>query len=329
MLTRCSWAVLATVLVVADARGQEWARNMFQATSYDFGSVARGAKAEYSFVLTNDRAADVHVAGVRASCSCTTPRIEKEWLKSYEQGAIVAHLNSNNYLGHRAATITVTFDQPAYAEVQLQVRAFVHDNVLMEPSSVELGAVEQGQAAEGRVRLYRADFPNWQILGVQIADPQLSGQVIELARRGSEVWYDLRVRVAETAPPGYICEYAVLTTSDPSAAQIPVLVEGQVQSKVVVSPASLFLGVVRPGDKVTRQLVVRANTPFRITAIRGDTASLTLPQSDTAAKLLHLVPVTFVAGAEWGKVVKTIHIETDLAHAAVEASCYAVVAPEQ
>ncbi len=255
-------------------------------------------------MLTNDRAADVHVAGVRASCGCTTPRIEKEWLKSYEQGAIVAHLNSSNYLGHRSATITVTFDQPAYAEVQLQVRAFVHDNVLMEPSSVELGAVEQGQAAEGHVRLYRADLPNWQILGVQIADPQLSGQVVELARRGSEVWYDLRVRLAATAPAGYISEYAVLTTNDPSAAQIPVLVEGQVQPKVVVSPASLFLGVVRPGEKVTKQLVVRANTPFRITAIRGDAASLTLPQPDTQAKLLHLVPVTFVAGrsgARWSR----------------------------
>jgi hypothetical protein len=157
----------------------------------------------------------------------------------------------------------------------------------------------------------------------------MSGQVVETARDGNAAWYDLTVRLAKTAPAGYVKEYVMLRTNDPLAPEIPVLVEGQIQPEVVVSPASLFLGVVRPGEKVTKQLVVRSDKPFRVTGVHGDPASLTFSAVSGEAKTLHLIPVTFLAGSEWGKVVKAIHIDTDLQKAPVEAASYAVVAPQQ
>lgn len=334
MLRKACLVVLGVALAadgyaVPDASAQEWARGMFETFSHDFGSLPKGAKAEYSFVVTNNFAADVHIAAVRTSCGCTTPRIEKPFLKTYEKGAIIAHLNSDSYIGRRAATLTVTIDQPAYAEVQLQIRAMVHDDVLMEPTAVQFGTVDQGAPAEAKIRLYRADMYNWQITGVKMSNPNLTGQVVEVARQGSQVWYDLHVRLDKNTPAGYIMDHAVLTTSDPSASQIPVMVEGQVQSQVVLSPSSLFLGLMKPGDKVTKPLVVRANKPFRIKSITADKGAFELPKPPEEAKALHLVPVTFVAGSEWGKVVKTIHIETDLPGGSVEAASYAVVGPGQ
>ena len=103
-------------------------------------------------------------------------------------------------------------------------------------------------------------------------------------------------------------------------------VEGQVRSNVMVSPADLFLGVMHIGQKVTKPLVVRADRPFRIKAITGDKASFEIPNPPSDAKLVHIVPVTFVAGAEVGKVVKTIHIDTDIGGA--QATSYAVVNEE-
>lgn len=329
MFTKILFAVLGAFWAAATVQAQDWAREMFEVTNHDFGSVARGAKAEYLFVLTNNLVADVHIASVRSSCGCTTPRIETPLLKTYEKGAILAHLNSGSYLGHRAATLTVTFDQPAYAEVQLQIKAVVHEDVLMEPSSIELGSIEEGSPAEGKVTVYRAGVPGWQISEVKWTNPQLAGQVVEVSRQGSQVWYELRVRLSEKASPGYIKDHVLLVTNDPRAPEIPVLVEGQVQSKVIVSPASLFLGIIRPGGKVTKQLVVRAKQPFRITSVSGDPAAFEFPPLGKEAKLLHLVPVTFVAGSEWGKVVRSIRIQTDLQKSPLEASTYAVVEPEQ
>ena len=46
--------VVGCVLSAASAGlAQNWAAAMFETNSHNFGSVARGAKAEYEFVLTN------------------------------------------------------------------------------------------------------------------------------------------------------------------------------------------------------------------------------------------------------------------------------------
>jgi hypothetical protein len=328
MVRKLLFAAVAAVFMVSAAAAQDWARQMFATTNHDFGSVARGAKAEFAFELTNNFQGDVHLASVRASCGCTTPRIEKEWLKTYEKGAIIAHLNSDRYQGHRRATITVTIDQPAFAEVQLDITAYVHDSILMEPAAVELGTVEQGTRGLGKVILYRADMPDWRILDVKLSNPALAARAVEVARQDGQVWYELRVGSRENAPAGYISDYAWLTTNDPNNPTMSVAVEGQVQSDVVVSPASLFLGVLRPGEKVTKTLVVRGKTPFRVTGITADRKAFQFPKPGGEAKTLHVIPVTFVAGADWGKVVKDIRVQTDRKNVSVTASSYAVVEPE-
>ena len=321
--------VAVIFLIASTLPAQDWARNLLPTTEHDFGSVAQGAKAEYAFVVTNNLQSDVHIASVRSSCGCTSPSIEndKRTLKTYENGAILAHLNSQTHVGQRSATLAVTFDQPYYAEVQLQIRARVHTNVLMDPASLQFGTVEQGKVSEARVRLYRADFPNWQIQGVHFSDPNLQGEVVSLARQGGQVWYDLQVRLAPAAPSGYINDHAILTTNDPNMAQILVQIEGQVRPKVVVSPADLFLGVVHAGQKITKPLVVRSDKPFHIKSITGDKTSFEIPDPSSEAKSVHVVPVTFIAGAEIGKVVKTIQIETDIGGA--QATSYAVVNEEK
>ena len=81
---------------------------------------------------------------------------------------------------------------------------------------------------------------------------------------------------------------------------------------ITVSPTALFMGVIQPGQTVTKQLVVKGKKPFRILGVSCDDKSFKFDTSkETSAKELHLVPVTFLAGADAGKVVKTIKIKTD------------------
>ena len=96
---------------------------------------------------------------------------------------------------------------------------------------------------------------------------------------------------------------------------------------ITVSPAALFMGVVQPGQKVTKQLVVKGKTPFRVLSISCDDKSFVFDTSaDKSAKPVHLIPVTFLAGADAGKVVKTIKIKTDQGEMTPELDAYAVVA---
>ena len=87
-MLRSVFSGLALVLLTASSLpAQDWARHLFETTEHDFGSVARGAKAEYAFVVCNNLQSDVHIVSVRSSCGCTTPFVanDKRTLKTYEK----------------------------------------------------------------------------------------------------------------------------------------------------------------------------------------------------------------------------------------------------
>jgi hypothetical protein len=310
--------------------GQEWARKMFKVTDHDFGSVAKGAKAEYRFVFENLYMEDVHVVGVRTSCGCTTPIVETPQLKTYEKGSILAHFNTDSFQGQRGATLTITFDKPFYAEVQVQVHGFIRSDVVVEPGSVQFGSIDQGQGFIQTVEVNYAGREDWQILDVKSANPHISATTAEVNRGNGQVSYQLKVLVDGTTPSGYLNDHLMLVTNDGTGQQIPVLVEGRVTPAITVSPASLFMGVVQPGQKVTKQLVVKGKKPFKITNISCNDKSFQFDTSkEGEAKELHLIPVTFTAGKDMGKIVKSIKIKTDQGQQSPELDAYAVVATAQ
>lgn len=328
MFRKAVCALLPTVLACCPGFAQDWAGKMFETRDHDFGSVARSAKEEFEFVLTNIYVEDVHIAGVRSSCGCAQVRMDKRLLKTYEKGAVIASLNTKAFRGSRGATITVTFDKPFHAEVQLHVRGYIRSDVVLHPGSVQMGRVDQGQPARQKVAVTYAGRRNWQILEVKSANPHLAGEAVETRRSGGQVAYELTVYLDAEAPAGYLRDHLVLVTNDRRSREIPVPVEGVVQAGIVVNPTSLFMGVVQPGQKVTKQLVVRGKKPFRILSVDCDDDSFEFGTSaEQEPKALHVIRVTFMAGQEPGKVTKMIHIRTDLGETPPDLSAYAVVAP--
>lgn len=325
-------AALGLALILATAattNAQDWARKMFEGTNHDFGSVARGADAEYLFELSNPYKEDVHIASVRSSCGCTTPRIVTDTLKTYEKGAVAAKFNTRSFLGQRSATITVVFDKPFYAEVQLQVDGYIRSDVVLEPGMVEFGTVDQGSPAERRIQVDYAGRGDWRIVDVRSGVPYLKGRVEERQRSGGQVGYDLIVTLADDAPAGFLKDQITLVTSDQRMAEVPVEVQGRVTAELTVSPDSLLLGVLKPGQTVTKQLVVKAKRPFRVLNVKcdGDDDCFTF-KTPEGAKPLHLVPITFTAGDQPGKISRKIIIETDLGPGAeTECSAFAQVVP--
>jgi hypothetical protein len=327
MIRKVACILALIVFVVTPSYGQDWAQKMFKVADHDFGPVARGAKVEFSFTCENIYMEEVHLAGVRTSCGCTTPRVENGQLKTYDKGAIVAHFNTDSFTGPHGATLTVTIDQPFFAEVQLHVKGDIRNDVVVEPGSVQYGSIDQGIAYDQQVTVNYGGNSDWQILDVKSFNPHVSAKAVETARTDGHISYALKVRVDQGTPAGYLNDHLMLVTNDPSGAQIPVLVEGQIMPGITVNPTALFMGVVQPGQKVTKQLVVKSKKPFRILGITCDDKSFQFDTSkESAAKELHLVPVTFTAGTDAGKVVKTIKIATDQGQMTPELAAYAVVA---
>lgn len=313
-LAAMSSGVLMTVLAFAvptDCDAQEWARKMFTETSHNFGTVARGSKTEHRFTFRNIYKEDIHISGVRTSCGCTSPVVTKDLLKTHDTAEVVATFNTRTFLGQHGATLTVTIDQPYYAEVQLRVDGNIRSDVSFEPPFIDLGNVDLGKGAQQTVQVMRTGSSPWQITDVRSANPMFEVTLSKPQRTATQTVYDLTLALKPETEPGYINGELILVTNDPRAEQIPMDVEGRVVAAVTVSPQLLAMGVVRPGETVTKNLVVRANRSFRVVDVAcGDACvSCKVPDREAAVQIL---PVTFTAGDTVGRIEREVRVATNL-----------------
>jgi len=315
-----SWLAVNKVLLVATllvifgsthADAQEWADKMFDHLEYDFGSLARGAKSEHRFKIKNNFKEDIRIESVQSSCGCTIPQVTKEVLASGEEAELVTEFDTVKFKGSHSATITVTFASPFTAEVRLQIRGYVRQDVVFEPGRVEFGQVPVAGGASQSVAITYAGRDDWKIEDVRSASENYEVELQEIERSDSRVEYEMLVRLKKTAPTGFLKDQLTLVTSDADRRYIPLIVEGKVVPGVDVEPKSLHLGVVRPGESVTKQLVVRGTSPFRILDVACEKPDECFQfTSNDKERKLHLIPVTFTASDTPGKIVETIQITT-------------------
>ncbi len=325
-------AWLVVVLSASSAEAQSWARKMFKTTEHDFGTVAKGAKAEYDFEFQNVFVEDVHVAGVRSSCGCTEPHVTKQVLKTWEKSAIRAVFNTRTFTGSRGATLTVIIDKPFYAEVQLSVRGVIRTDVLFTPGSVMFGEIELGQPAERTVSVSYRGRNDWKIVDVRSANECFEVELLDGARSFGQVNYQMVVRLKGDTPSGYLHDQLTIVTNDSMNSSLELPVEGRVVSPLEVRPASLFLGVLKPGQTVEKNLLVKGSKPFRILSVDAGGADFEFRPSDKA-QTTHTIPLKFTAGTTPGKLSRQIEIKTDLGSGAT-ATCLATAtitepAPEE
>jgi hypothetical protein len=318
-VSRWSWRVFAGLFVAgaglalwpAESVGQEWAAKMFAETTHNFGTVARGAKTEHRFTVRNIYKEDVHITGVRTSCGCTSPVVTKNLLKTHETAEVVATFNTRTFLGQHGATLTVTIDQPYYAEVQLRVDGNIRSDVSFDPPFIDLGNVDLGKGAVQTVRVSRTGSLPWQIVDVRSANPMFEVTLSKPLRTPTQTVYDLTLSLKPEAEPGYINSELILVTNDPRAEQIPMDVEGRVVAALTVSPQLLAMGVVQPGQSVTKNVVVRANQPFRVVDVACGDACVSCKVPDREATV-QILPVTFTAGEATGLLERELQVATNL-----------------
>jgi Protein of unknown function (DUF1573). len=285
---------------MSNSFAQKWAEDMFKIREYSFGSVSRNAKAEYDFVIYNPYIEDVHIRSVSSSCSCTTVSIDNATLKTYETAKVKAHYNTDKFVGSKSATITVVIDKPFYATVQLHVNGNIRSDILFQPGELNFGSVASGEAVEKNVDFSYLGRSNWQVREIKSSNPHVSAELTETSRNYGQVKYRLKIKLSPDAPAGYINDRIILVASEGYGTEIPFMVQGYVRSGITVSPSTLFVGNLEPGEKVVKRVVLRAENPFTIKEISctNDKYSFDfakLENETVAAKNIHIVSITFEA----------------------------------
>ncbi len=302
-------AVLA--LVSANAQADDWAKKLFSETSHDFRTVGRGTKAEYYFEMKNIYLEEVHIASVRTSCGCTTPIVSKDTLAAHETGAIIAKFNTDTHIGDKAAVLTVVIDRPHYTEVQLTVKGHIRTDVTFTPAEVAFSETAEGMEQEQSVVIAHTGPVNWEIKDVRSHCGDLSVRLDPPARSAGIVTYKMTVNLKGTMPAGDIRERLTLVTNDTRFPTIEMAVSGRIRPCIEVSPASVGMGDLKPGQKYEKRLLVRADEEFSVAQINcGDTRfSFELPEGK---KKLHFIKMTFVADDKPVQVAQKVRVISDL-----------------
>ena len=304
-----AWGIALVLASAVVARGQEWAEKMFTTTSHDFGSVARGAATQFRFEFSNPFEEPIHVQSAYSSCGCTSPTIEKDTLTTFEKSAIIAKFNTDSFFGHKSATVTVTFDKPMRAQVQLRVSGNIRTDVVFNPGRIDFAGVDRGKGAERITILDYAAGSHWKLKEAKSSNEHLTVEYKERGRGNGRVSYEIISKLDESTPIGDFNDQILFVSED--GQKFPLSVTGRVVSEINVSPETVFLGEVAPEQLVTKKLIVRSAKPFKIVKTEGEPEGLKF-EYDDKADVRHLVTVSYTGTPKPGLVAANIRFVTDL-----------------
>ena len=289
----------------------DWAKKMFIETSHDFQTVGRGTKTEHYFEFKNIFKEDVHIASVRTSCGCTTPTVTQNTLKTHETAAIIAKFNTETHIGQKSAVLTVVFDKPYYAEVQLSVQGNIRTDVTFTPNEVNFGELSERETKEQEVIISHIGPANWEIRDVRSHCSDLTVRLEPAQRSPGVVKYRMIVQTKGTLDAGDVRERLTLVTNDSRFPTIEMSVGGRVRPSLEVSPAAVGLGDIQPGQSIEKRLVIRADEEFEVNDVYcGDERfKFELPEGK---KKLHFVKMTFTADDTPAQVAQKVRIVSDL-----------------
>ncbi len=292
-MNRVSSIVFVASIVIAPALGLTQDINaMIPVKSHQFGTVAVASKTEYRFFINNNSNNTLHIQTVRASCGCTTPIVETPYIAPGQSGSILARFNTDTFRGKRGATLTVVFDKPYFTEVRLTVDGYIRQDMVFHPGAIDFGKRAQGQEHSQSAKIMYAGRDDWSVVEVLATKPWMQVDVKQESRAAQRANYVITVKLDASAPAGYFQDEVIVVTNDRNMPRVPLRVSGDLESELAISPQTVAIGAIKPGESVSRQLVVRGREPFLVESIKAAGFDVTFA-APTEAKATHIFSATF------------------------------------
>jgi Protein of unknown function (DUF1573) len=297
MIARFACVLFLTALATDVHAGSGWAAALVNQTEHNWGTVERGAQLSHQFTITNTTGKDVRIKNVAPSCHCVSPMVTDYTIPPGGTSIIDAKMNTSGFFGSKTVTITVTFDRPRRGELQLRVSTVSSGGANVTSSEVDFGVATLGQKLEKKLLLDFTGAADRKIESVQFNKDKVTASYKELERTTERVRYELTLALPETLPPGQLEEKVLIKTNDPKGGETTVVAKARVEGQITMVPETFKLSQLNPGDKLTRNVIIKSGAPFRIVQV-NNTLGMFAVQSGGSDKTVQMVSVTFTAPAD-------------------------------
>ena len=290
----------------------------------DYGTVPKGDKLEWAFLVKNTGDADLQIISARPGCGCTVADFDKV-VKPGETGKVTAHVDTTNFAGPIAKSVTLETNDPATPTAQLTIHAIVKPYVEAYPAGFVRYNLLQGDAASQSVTLYSDEDEPFEIVKVETPQPWVKvdyakiedkAQLAPNVGKAGQNQYKINISVAGDAKVGPLAEKVHIVTNSKHQPDYFVSISGVVRPTFRIEPTGVNFGEVAPSDDAARRSVMlhsnnmTAPETFVVTKAESSIPGVTTAVKPGANKGDYEVTVAVSKDAKPGDIDGTVKIYT-------------------
>ena len=290
----------------------------------DFGTVAKGAKIDYSFVVKNTGTADLEIIAARPACGCTVADFDKI-IKPGASGKVTAHVDTTAFAGPISKSVTLETNDPNTPTAQLTISAIVKPYVEAYPAGFVRYNMLQGENETQTITLHSEEEEPFEIVKIESPQPWIKvtprkaegAEVMANIGRPGQAQYKLDIAVGGAdAKVGSLAEKIKVVTNSKHQPEYWISVAGLVRPTFRVEPTAINFGEVSASDAAaTRTVVLRSNnlkTPetFVVTDVKSNVEGVTASVKPTEKKGEYELTLQVAKSAKPGVVDGQITVQT-------------------
>ncbi len=309
----------------AEAKAEKAPRLTIIEPVKDYGTIPKGDKLDWSFVVKNTGTSDLQIISAKPGCGCTVADFDKV-IKAGETGKVSAHVDTTNFAGPIAKTITLETNDPSTPTAQLTIHAVVKPYVEAYPAGFVRFNMLQGETDSQTVTLYSEEEEPFTITKVESPVDWIkvdykkvddASQMAPGVGRQGQAQYRLNITTGGAdAKVGPIAEKIKITTSSKHQPEYLVSVSGVIRPTFRIEPTAVNFGEVAPADSAaTRVITLHSNnmkTPevFTVAKAESSTPAVTASVKAGANKGDYEVTLQIAKDAKPGDLDGTVKIST-------------------
>ena len=234
---------------------------------HDLGTVLEGATPRCEFEVRNDGTAPLKLGKVTSACACVDVTVEPKMLAPGESSRIAVTFLSQDRFGLNRRVLTLKCDDPAQPSVRLTLLADVTRTLDLQPGTLELGEVYQGDRGRAQLLLTDHQREGWSIVSARSPE-----RMVEVRWHEVEVGVQqLQIELTDLAPLNWTTRAHIEVVLDhPVHERLLVPMTGAVIAPFSVEPPyDLSLGEYGDGQAAVGVLTVtnlRQSRPLSLRA---------------------------------------------------------------
>ncbi|BCA78974.1 DUF1573 domain-containing protein [Desulfuromonas sp. AOP6] len=145
------WAGFLLIFLLPGVALAQEPRLLAESTDFRFGEIYQGQQLEHSFRLENTGDGPLLVEKIRSSCGCTAALLSDYQIQPGQSAQLRVTFDSTRFRGPVVKTVYVYTNDPRHRVAQFYLRGQVTPELVLEPTRVDLGALESGAVGEAAI----------------------------------------------------------------------------------------------------------------------------------------------------------------------------------